>query len=158
MSSGSPARKAPNIWAIASVTYGAVILVTILSVVAYYFVARGPRAQTEDNTRAVVVGSVWMPIYPGASIAKTASAPRDNATESTLNFESPEPVERVFSFYQAALKKGVFRFENVQPDAKGGGTVRSVVHQGKTTVVVTIQAAGSGTQGEIRTVDKATAN
>jgi hypothetical protein len=46
----------------------------------------------------------------------------------------------------------------VQPDAKGGGTVRSVVHQGKTTVVVTIQAAGSGTQGEIRTVDKATAN
>ena len=152
-----PSRKAPNLWAIASVTYGAVILVTILSIVAYYYAA--PKflgSQPNDATRMVTVGSVWMPLYPGAAIASTASAPRDGGTESTLNFESKEQAGKVLSFYQAALKKGIFRFETVQKDSEGGGLVRSMVHEGKTSVVVTIHAAGSGAQGEIKTLDKET--
>ena len=59
---------------------------------------------------------------------------------------------------QTALKKGIFRFETVQKDAAGGGSVRSVVHQGKTTVVVTIHAAGNGSQVEIKTLDRDTRN
>ena len=154
-----PSRKAPNLWAIASVTYGVVILVTVLSIVAYYYAA--PKflgSQPNDATRMVTVGSVWMPLYPGATIASTASAPRDAGTESTLNFESKDPAGPVLSFYQAALKKGIFRFETVQKDAEGGGSVRSMVHQGKTTVVVTVHAAGSSSQVEIRTLDKDTQN
>ena len=152
-------RKAPNLWAIASVTYGVVILVTVLSIVAYYYASpKFSGSQTDDTTRAVTVGSVWMPVYPGASIASTASEHRDGATESTLNFESRDRADRVLSFYQAAMKKGVFRFETVKKDTEGGGTVRSIVHDGKTTVVVTIHAAGNSTQGEIRTVDKITSD
>ena len=155
----SSQRKAPNLWAIASVTYGAVILVTVLSIAAYYYASpRFSASQANDATRAVTVGSVWMPVYPGATIASTASTPRDAATESTLTFESTDQADRVLSFYQAAMKKGVFRFETVKKDTEGGGTVRSVVHDGKTTVVVTIRAAGNSTQGEIRTVDKITSD
>jgi len=154
-----PSRKAPNLWAIASVTYGAVILVTILSIVAYYYAA--PKlldSRTGDSTRMVTVGSVWMPLYPGSTIANTASAPRDAGTESTLTFESKEQAHKVLSFYEAALKKGIFRFETTQKDSDGGGAVRSVVHQGKTTVVVTIHAAGNGSQVEIKTLDRETRN
>ena len=99
-----------------------------------------------------------MPLYPGSTIASTASAPRDAGTESTLNFESKEQANKVLSFYETALKKGIFRFETTQKDSDGGGSVRSVVHQGKTTVVVTIHAAGNGAQGEIKTLDKDTRN
>jgi hypothetical protein len=62
----------------------------------------------------------------------------------------------VLSFYETALKKGVFRFETTRKDSDGGGSVRSVVHQGKTTVVVTIHAAGNGSRVEIKTLDKDT--
>jgi hypothetical protein len=154
-----PSRKAPNLWAIASVTYGAVILVTILSIVAYYYAApKFLASQSGDSTRMVTVGSVWMPMYPGATITSTASSPRDGGTESTMTFESKDKANDVLSFYQAALKKGIFRFETVQKDAEGGGSVRSIVHQGKTIVVVTIHAAGNGAQGEIKTLDKDTRN
>jgi hypothetical protein len=64
-----------------------------------------------------------------------------------------DQADQVLAFYQAALKKGVFRFQTVIKDASGG-TVRSIVHQGKTTVSVTIHAEGGRTQGEIRTIDK----
>ena len=154
-----PSRKAPNLWAIASVTYGAVILVTILSIAAYYYAApKFSSSQTGDATRMVTVGSVWMQLYPGAAIVSTASAQRDGGTESTLNFESKDEANRLLSFYETALKKGIFRFETVQKDAAGGGSVRTVVHQGKTIVVVTIHAAGNGSQVEIKTLDKETRN
>jgi len=154
-----PSRKAPNLWAIASVTYGAVILVTILSIAGYYYVA--PKvlgSQPNDATRMVTVGSVWMPLYPGSTIASTASAPRDAGAESTLNFESKEQANKMLSFYQTALKKGIFRFETTQKDADGSGSVQTVVHQGKTVVVVTIHAAGNGSQVEVKTLDKDTRN
>src|SRR5437016_3294055 len=52
----------------------------------------------------------------------------------------------------------VFRFATTQKDSDGGGSVRSMVHQGKTIVVVTIQAAGNGSHVEIKTLDKDTRN
>ena len=150
-----PARKPPNLWALASVTYGAVIAVAIISIVAYYYLApkRTATQQLTDAERSMAVGSVWIPIYPGATMEGTASTKQDNATESTLTFGTKDQADRVLSFYQAALKKGVFRFDTVTKNA-GGGTVRSMVHQGKTTVVVTIHATGEGSRGEIRTIDR----
>lgn len=152
-----PVRKPPNLWALASWTYGAVIAVTILSILAYFYVApkRTATQQLTDAERSVAVGSVWMPVYPGATVENTTSGKRDNVTESTLNFGTKDPADRVLSFYQAAMKKGVFRFDTVTKN-DGGGTVRSVVHAGKTTVVVTIRTTGEGSGGEIKTVDKDT--
>jgi hypothetical protein len=147
-------RKPPNLWVLASVTYGAVIVVTILSILAYYYlVPKRTDPLFGDSVRSMAVGSVWIPVYPGAMVERTASAKQDSATESTLNFGTKERADRVLSFYQAALKKGVFRFETVTKNADGG-TVQSIVHQGKTTVVVKIHATGEGSQGEIRTIDR----
>jgi len=158
MSIPAPLRKPPNIWALAGVTYGAVILVTVLSIVAYYYMApHRTESQPADAARSVAVGSVWIPVYPGAVMEGTASTKLENGTESTLNFASRDPAARVLSFYQTALKKGVFRFDTVTRNT-GGGTVRSIVHEGKTTVLVTIQATSEGSRGAIRTVDKDTRN
>ena len=152
-----PAGKPPNIWALASVTYGAVIAVAIISILAYYYLA--PRKtvsrQLTDAERSMIVGSVWIPIYPGGTVERTASTKQDSSTESTLTFETKDHADRVLSFYQAALKKGVFRFDTVTRN-DGGGTVRSMAHEGKTTVVVTVHATGEGSVGEIRTVDRDT--
>ena len=150
-----PARKPPNLWAVASVTYGAVIAVTIISIVAYYYLApkRTRPEQIFDAERSMAVGSVWIAVYPGAAIESTASANQDGAIQSTLTFGTKDPADRVLSFYQAALKKGVFRFETVTKNADGG-TVQSIVHDGKTTVVVKVHATGEGAQGEIRTIDR----
>jgi hypothetical protein len=148
----SASRKPPNIWALASLTYGAVILVTVLSIAAYYFVVP-KRGQAPDETRTVAVGSVWIPVYPGSTMEGTVSAKHGNETRSTLNFETRDQADRVLSYYQTALKKGVFHFDTVTKDA-GGGTVRSVLHQGKTTVVVTVQTAGQRSRGEVLTVDR----
>jgi hypothetical protein len=150
-----PARKPANIWVLASVTYGAVIAVAILSILAYYYVApkRTASQQLTDAERSMAVGSVWIPIYPGGTIEGTASTKQDSGTESTLTFGTKDTTDRVLSFYQAALKKGVFRFDTVTKN-DGGGTVRSMAHQGKTTVVVTIHTTGGGTRGEIRTIDR----
>ncbi|MCU1339753.1 MAG: hypothetical protein JWO19_5334 [Bryobacterales bacterium] len=148
------ARKPPNIWVLASVTYGAVIAVTILSILAYYYVApKRPEAQSTDTARSLAVGSVWIPVYPNATVEGTVSEKRGSGTESTLNFETRDQADRVLSFYQSALKKGVFRFDTVTKHADGG-TIRSVLHGGKTTVVVTIRATGDSTRGEILTIDK----
>jgi len=85
----------------------------------------------------------------------TASTRQDSTTESTLNFGTKDEADHVLSFYRAALRKGVFRFDTVTK-SDGGGTVRSMAHEGKTTVVVTIHATGEGSQGEIRTIDRDT--
>jgi hypothetical protein len=150
-----PARKPPNLWAVASVTYGAVIAVTIISIVAYLYLApkRTKSEQIFDAERSMAVGSVWIAVYPGAAIESTASAKQDGATQSTLTFGTKDRPDRVLSFYQAALKKGPFRFDTVTRQADGG-TVRSMAHQGKTTVVVTISSTDTGARGKIQTVDR----
>ena len=152
----SSARKPANIWVLAGVTYGAVIAVAIVSIVAYYYMApkRTQAQQLTDAERSMAVGSVWIAVYPGATVEGTESVKHDSVTESTLNFATKDTPERVLSFYQAALKKGVFRFNTVTKN-DGGGTVRSMTHAGKTNVVVTIRTTGDGSRGEIKTVDKA---
>ena len=157
MSKPAALRKPPNIWVLASVTYGAVIAVTVLSIGAYFYVApkRTGSQQITDAERSMAVGSVWIPVYPGATLEGTASAKQDNATESTLNFGTKDQTDRVLSFYQAALQKGVFRFATMTKTA-GGGTVRSMAHEGKTTVTVTIRMTGEGSRGEIKTIDRDT--
>jgi len=149
------ARKPPNIWVLASVTYGAVIAVAIISVLAYYYLApkRTATQQLTDAERSMAVGSVWIPIYPGGTVESTASTKQDTTTESSLTFGTKDQADRVLSFYRAALKKGVFRFDTVAK-SDDGWTVRSLAHKGKTTVVVTVHGTRDGSRGEIRTIDR----
>ncbi len=145
-------QKPPNFWALASVTYGVVIVLTLVSVVTYYYLARKETASPSDAARSVIVGSVWIPVYPGSRVENTASTKQEGGSESTLSFASKDQAGRVLSFYQAALRKGVFRFDTVTRNA-GGGTIRSLAHEGKTSVQVTVQSSGAGSRGEIRTLD-----
>lgn len=146
-------RKSPSILALASVTYGAVIAVTIISILAYYFlVPKRTDAQFGDQVRSVSVGSVWIPVYPGGKVAGNSSTKRGIVTESILDFETSDPPDRVLSYYEAALKKGIFRFDTVSK-IENGGTVRTVVHEGKTTVLVTVLGSGEGSRGKVRTID-----
>ncbi len=148
-----PARKSPPIWALASVTYGAVIAVTLISVLAYYFlVPRRADSQSGDQVRSVSVGSVWIPVYPGGKVEGTSSTRRGIVTESILDFETADPADQVLSYYEAALKKGLFRFDTVTK-VPNGGTVRTVLHEGKTTVLVTVLSSGERSRGKIRTID-----
>jgi hypothetical protein len=150
--------KKPNIWALASVTYGAVIAVAIISVLAYYYVApkeTSSQQQLTDAERSMPVGSVWIPIYPGGTVEGTGSTKQEHTIDSHLTFATKDPADQVLSFYQAALKKGVFRFNTVTK-SDAGGMVRSMAHDGKTSVTVTIRATDAGTQGEIRTIDRDT--
>src|SRR5690348_4541799 len=97
-----PTQKRPNIWALASLTYGAVIAVAIISVLGYYYVAPKQAAtqqQLTDAERSMPVGSVWIPIYPGGTVEGTGSTKQDNTIESTLNFATKDPTDRVLSFY-----------------------------------------------------------
>jgi hypothetical protein len=146
-------QKPPNFWALASVTYGIVIALSIVSIAYYYYLApKGTGSQPSDVVRSVTVGSVWIPVYPGSTVESTTSTKHENVTESTLNFETKDQAGRVLSFYQSALRKGVFRFDTVTRNA-GGGTIRSLAHEGKTNVLVTVQTAGEVSHGEIRTID-----
>lgn len=158
--SASPERvvssgKSPRIWALAGVTYGAVIGVAILSVLAYYYLApkRTTAQQLTDAARSMAVGSVWLPVYPEGTVEGTSSTKEGNVAESTLTFASKDRADRVLAFYQAALKRGVFRFSTVKRNADGG-IVRSMAHDGKTTVLVTIHSAENGSRGELRTIDR----
>jgi len=148
-----PARKSPPIWALASVTYGAVIAVTVISILAYYYlVPRRTDSQFGDQVRSVSVGSVWIPVYPGGKVAGASSTKRGIVTESILDFETSDPADRVLAYYEAALKKGMFRFDTVIK-APNGGTVRTVAHEGRTTVLVTVLSSAGGSHGKIRTID-----
>ena len=112
-------QKPPNFWALASVTYGVVIAFAIVSVVAYYYLApKAPYRSRATRQRSVAVGSVWMPVYPGATVESTASTKQEGVTESTLSFETKDPAGRVLSFYQSALRKGVFRFDTVTKECR----------------------------------------
>ena len=153
-----PSRKAPNLWAIASVTYGAVILVTILSIVGYYYASpKFLESQSGDSARRVTVGSVWMPLYPGATIASTASAPRDAGTESTLNFESKEQANKVLSFYESKLKEAGLKVDSYTAAANGqqtGGTLTGTSESPKREVSVLVSSSGSQTQAIITVQEK----
>jgi|GEM_PF-2081791 len=148
-------RKSPRIWALAGITYGAVIGVALLSVLAYYYLApkRTTAQQLTDASRSMAVGSVWLPVYPGGTVEGASSTKEGNVAESTVTFASKDQAGRVLAFYQAALKRGVFRFSTVTRNADGG-IVRSMAHDGKTTVMVTVRSAEGGSRGELRTVDR----
>ena len=125
MSQSQPARKPPNLWGVASVTYGAVIAVTIISIVAYYYLApkRTVSQQLTDAERSMAVGSVWMPIYPGALVeSSSASALLDTVRDGDLLV--------LGSRGRGAVASRLF-----------GSTVNSVVDQAAVPVVVVREGA-----------------
>src|SRR4051794_29971492 len=85
----TPLRKIPNFWILAAVTYAIVILVTIVAVFVYkkYWPnANAGEIALEQKSASITVGSVWMPVYPGAIHQDATASTQGDVTQGDLRF------------------------------------------------------------------------
>jgi hypothetical protein len=145
----NPPRKRPDIWWVVAVTYGAVIVLTIASLVAYYsWSQRGT-----DTAGPIAVGSLWVPIYPGALVVGHSSSGNDEVTETTLRFKTQDSADKLLSFYQAKLKDGRFRQSSFAKNG-AGGTIRANLRDGIGQILLTVTSLPEGSEGSITTFEK----
>lgn len=127
------------------------ILVIILAVWTYlhFWTAR----ENAENSTLISIGSVWLPVYPGAITENTTSNKRDGATESTFRFRSTDPAPKVLDFYAPVLRTAHFR--NYSPRRTGSGGMLQAMGTGRNTVVmITAQPSPAGSETQITTLDR----
>lgn len=145
-------RRSPNVWGLVGLTYGLVIFTIVLSAGGYYYFKskQAPTDQSEpDNTRRIMVGAVWVPVYLSATYVEPTSVEQGAITNGGVKFTTSDPAGAVLSFYETALKKtGYF----TTTTGNMGGTVQGVRSGGKMSVLVSAGSSNSGTLGEIHTL------
>ena len=127
------------------------ILVIILAVWTYmhFWTSR----ENAENSTLISIGSVWLPVYPGAVTENTASTKRDGATESTFRFRSTDSASKVLDFYAPALRTAHFR--NYSPRRTASGGMLQAMGTGRNTVVmITAQPSPAGSETQITTLDR----
>lgn len=138
-------------------TYGLVVAVTILAVVAYYFVARGKNpveVKDDDKFGSVLVGSVWVPVYPGALLVSHTSSESGGMMRDTYRLKTKDPAEKLLSFYRAKLKSGRF-WLNHAARTPNGGTLQASARGGKVQIFTTVTALpDGGAEGLITSIEK----
>ena len=143
-------RKPTNLWKLVGVTYGAVVVVTIMALVGYHYMSSGAKQDGPERAGNFTVGTVWISLYPGAVVHDRISTRNAGATEGSLKFSSTDPPESVLAFYRTTLHKSRFILEG-NTDAR---TVRAIGRAGKVSVIVTADPAGTGSEAQISTVNK----
>lgn len=147
----TPLRKVRQLWILAAVSYGSVIVVILLSVWTYlhFFTAR----ERVDDSTSVAIGSVWLPVYPGSVVESANSTAHDHATESVLRFKSKDPAAKILAFYEPKLR--TVHFESYLSRRTGdGGMLQAGTLGRNTTVVITAQSSAEGSEGQITTLDR----
>ena len=145
-------RNGLNVWGLVGVTYGLVILTAGVAIGGYYYFRskQAPADQSEpDQTRRIMVGAVWVPVYTSASYFGPTSVEQGAITNGGVKFKTADPAGAVLSFYETSLKQTGY-FTTLSGTA--GGTVQGVRKGGKMSVLVSVSSSGTGTQGEIRTL------
>lgn len=143
-------EKGPRFGILVAVTYGLVILFTGLAVVAYFW-TKPVGDETEANPmRRMMVGAVWVPIYPEATYYEPAMTEQKEITTGSVKFRSKEPAGAVLSFYQSALNEGGFV---TLTTGDAGGTVQAVQRGGRVSVTVSVTTSSTNTTGEVRTLN-----
>ena len=148
----TPLRKLRSIWVLAAVSYGLVIVFTILTVVAYRHYWPGADArerELEQRSASITVGSVWMPVYPGAMHHDATSSTTGDVTEGDLSFTSGDPPEKLIAYYRTRLQHARFNVMFTATDK--GGRIHAITNRGKTLATLTIVAAGGGSEVQIHT-------
>jgi len=143
-----PLRKLPSLWVLAAVTYGLVIAVTILSVVAYHRYWPGADAneiELQKMSARIMVGSVWVPVYPDAMLHDMSSSTQGDLTEGMLRFNSPDAAPKLLSFYRLKLRKAGFNVTSAE------GMVQAVARNGKSTAIVTVRSTEAGSEARVAT-------
>jgi hypothetical protein len=142
-------RKSPNLWILVGVTYGAVVVTTILALVGYHRLA-GTKSQEPERAGNISVGAVWVPMYPNASVHGTTSSTNGDITEGTMKFSTGDSFETVLSFYRTGLRKSGLQLEaNADPHK-----IRAIGRAGKIEVVISADPHGEGSEAQIATVDR----
>jgi hypothetical protein len=143
-----PLRKLPSLWVLAAVTYGLVITVTILSVWAYhryYPGADSTEIELQKMSARIMVGTVWVPVYPEAMLHDMSASAQGEMTEGVLHFNSTDSPTRLLSFYRAKLKKAGYDV-TLAPD-----TVRASSHKLKSTATITVTPSAAGSEAQVNT-------
>lgn len=145
-------RNSLNVWGLVGITYGLVAITILVAVGGYYYYRskQAPGDQSEpDQTRRIMVGAVWVPVYIGASYFAPASVEQGAITNGSVQFKTNDPGGAVLAFYETSLKQTGY-FTTVSGTA--GGTVQGVRRGGKMSVLVSVSSSSNETQGEIRTL------
>ena len=74
-------------WVLSGVTYSLVIVVTIVSVWAYHRFYPGADAteiEMQQKSARIMVGSVWVPVYPDAMLHDMTTSTHGDLTEGDL--------------------------------------------------------------------------
>ncbi len=148
----TPLRKLPQIWVLAAVSYGLVIVFTILTVWAYRHYwpnSEADQRALEDKSASITVGSVWIPVYPGALHRDMTSSTRDGVTVGDLMFSSDDPPAKLIAFYRERFGKASLNVTFTKTET--GGIVQAVGNRARTIATVTIGAAGTGSTVQVHT-------
>jgi hypothetical protein len=104
--------------------------------------------------RRMMIGAVWVAIYPTATYVEPASVQEKDITTGSVQFHTKDPAGEVLAFYENALKKEGY-FTTTTGDV--GGTIQALRAGGKFTVAITVTSSSQNTKGEIRTLHHADA-
>ena len=144
-----------QILTLAAVTYGTVILTAVVALWVYFHFWGKTVKESDltDHTGSIAVGTLWVPVFPGALLEGQTSDTSGGVTRSTFRLRSSSVAHEMLEFYKARLKTSPYRFTNAG-ETPQGGTVFATAHQGKATVFVTVRATDSGSHAEITAVER----
>lgn len=123
-------RKDPKIGFLVAITYGLVMLTTLIAVGGYYYMSSqmgletGISADQVGADRTVPVGAVWVPVYPKAALSggtsSTTVATDGDITEGEAAFRSADPPRQVLEFYRDKLSVAGYLVSDAAENATGG--------------------------------------
>jgi hypothetical protein len=107
-----------------------------------------------ENGEKVAIGSgaagqlpSWLPAYPDANSVGVFSSQGQNGSEAAFGFTTSDPADKVFEFYDTALKSAGL---NVTLTRSGdSGTVTAEEPGGPRSAAITITGTGSGTTVQV---------
>src|SRR5947209_20240492 len=103
----TPLRKIPNFWILAAVTYALVLAMAVIAVVVlkhYWPNGNANELALEQKSASITVGSVWMPVYPGAVHQDATASTKGDVTEGELRFTSSDPPQKLIAYYRSRLQ------------------------------------------------------
>lgn len=146
-------RPQPKFGFLILVTYGLVMLITVLAGVAYFQSRSGIQSgdQADPNPmRRMMVGAVWVPIYTEATYYEPNMVEQKEITTGSVKFRTKEPAGSVLAFYEASLRESGFL---PLTTGNAGGTVQAVRRGGRISVTVSVTTSSKNTTGEIHTLN-----
>jgi hypothetical protein len=144
----TPLLKHRNLWVLALVTYGLVIITGFLAVIAYrriYPEAGAAEVDRELKYATVMVGLVWMPVFPGGIVQDSTSTTTGGFVEGSMKFTSTDRPSKVLTFYHARLTKVGYRLKF------SGDIIEATSRDGKSSVTVALARTTDGSDVQIRT-------